>query len=62
MWIRLWKALLEPDNLRDAHAYVGGMLVAAGAGWWFRPAAGLVAFGVLLVYIGLVHTAPRRRH
>jgi hypothetical protein len=40
-----------PDA-RDLHVYGGGALVAVGA-WIILPGAGLVAFGALLVYLGL---------
>ena len=37
----------------DSHRYGGAVLAAVGLGLWVRPAAGLVLFGVFLVYLGL---------
>jgi hypothetical protein len=44
------------EVLLDAHVYGGGILVAIGLGAYWWP-AGLIAFGALLVFIGL-----RNRH
>ena len=41
---------LLPDA-RDLHVYGGGLLVALGAGM-YSPAAGLMVFGALLLYLG----------
>jgi hypothetical protein len=43
------RALL-PDA-RDVHVYGGGLLLALGAGA-YSPAAGLIVFGALLLYLG----------
>ena len=64
-WLQRWgvvgRAILKslrrlapylPD-LRDLHVYGGGLLVALGISWLTRPGAGLMAFGALLLYLGL---------
>ncbi len=36
----------------DLHTYGGAALVAGGAGWAYPP-AGLIVFGVVLMWLGL---------
>ncbi|MQA88725.1 MAG: hypothetical protein GEU90_00625 [Gemmatimonas sp.] len=48
----LLRRLREVVDIVDLHLYGGALLIASGVATW-RPGAGLIVFGLILLLIGL---------